>query len=177
MFDPVIPLVIALSLGALWLRAAAHKLRAFDAFAGVLADYRLLPSRVTGVCAAAVVGVELGLGIGLLMPAGRHLALGGSALVLVLYAGAIAANLVRGRRFIDCGCSGFAGQQPLGSWLVARNLLLALAALAATLPAQGRALVWFDAVTVPAAVCVSAFLYAAINRLVAQGPDLARLRG
>ena len=177
MLDPVIPLVIALSLAVLWLVAAAHKLRAFDAFSGVLADYRLLPARVTGVCAAAVVGIELCLGIGLLMPTGRNFALAGSALVLVLYAGAIAVNLVRGRRFIDCGCSGFAGQQPLGVWLVARNLLLALAALAATLPIQERALVWLDAVAVSAAVCVSAFLYASINRLFAQGPDLARLRG
>ena len=177
MLDPVIPLVIALSLAALWLLAAAHKLRAFDAFAEVLADYRLLPAGVTGVCAAAVIGVELCLGIGLLMPFSRNFALAGSALVLVLYAGAIAVNLVRGRRFIDCGCSGFAGQQPLGMWLVARNLLLALMAFAATLPVQGRALVWFDAVAVSAAVCISAFLYAAINRLFTQGPDLARLRG
>lgn len=177
MLDPVIPLVIALSLAVLWLMAATHKLRVFDAFSGVLADYRLLPAGVTGVCAAAVVGVELCLGIGLLMPTGRDFALSGSALVLVLYAGAIAVNLVRGRRFIDCGCSGLAEQQPLGVWLVVRNLLLALAALAATLPVQGRALVWFDAVAVSAAVCVSAFLYAAINRLFAQEPDLARLRG
>ena len=177
MLDPVIPLVIALSLAALWLLAAAHKLRAFVAFSGVLADYRLLPARATGVCAAAVIGVELCLGIGLLMPIGRNLALACSALVLVLYASAIAVNLLRGRRFIDCGCSGFAGQQPLGVWLVVRNLLLALMAYAGTLPVQGRMLVWFDAVTVSAAVCISAFLYASINRLFAQGPDLARLRG
>lgn len=177
MLDPVIPLVIALSLAVLWLAAAAHKLRAFDAFSAVLADYRLLPVRATGICAAAVVGAELCLGIGLLMSISRSFALAGSALALSIYAGAIAVNLVRGRRFIDCGCSGFAGQQPLGAWLVTRNLLLALAALAAMLPVQGRALIWFDAVAVSAAVCVSAFLYAAINRLVAQGPDLARLRG
>lgn len=177
MLDPVIPLVIALSLAVLWLAAAADKLRAFDVFSEVLSDYRLLPARLTGVCAAAVIGVELCLGIGLLMPIGRNLALAGSALVLVLYAGAIAVNLLRGRRFIDCGCSGFAGQQPLGVWLVARNLLLAIVALAAMLPELARVLIWLDAVAVSAAVCVSAFLYAAINRLFAQGPDLARLRG
>ena len=176
MLDPVIPLVIALSLAVLWLTAAAHKLRAFDAFSGVLADYRLLSVRATGICAAAVIGAELCLGIGLLMPTGRNFTLAGSALVLVLYAGAIAVNLVRGRRFIDCGCSGFARQQPLGAWLVARNLLLALVAVAATLPEQGRVLIWFDAVVVSAAVCISAFLYASIDRLIAQGPDLARLR-
>ncbi len=176
MLDPVIPLVIVLSLAALWLVAGAHKLLAFDAFLEVLADYRLVPARMTGVSAAAVVGVELGIGIGLLVQASRDLALAGSAIVLVIYAGAIALNLLRGRRFIDCGCAGFTGRQPLGAWPVTRNLLLAVMALAATLPAQGRALVWFDAVAVAGAVCVSAFLYAAINRLVAQAPDLARLR-
>ena len=176
MVDPVIPLVIALSLAVLWLAAAAHKLRAFDVFSAVLADYRVVPAGVTRVCAAAVVGIELGLGIGLLMPIGRNAALAGSALVLVFYAGAIAVNLLRGRRFIDCGCSGIAGQQPLGAWLVARNLLLAVAALVATLPVRGRALVWFDAVAVTASVCVAAFLYAAINRLATLEPDLARLR-
>ena len=177
MLDPVIPLVIALSLAALWLAAATHKLRAFGAFSAVVTDYRLVPARAAGVCAAAVTASELGLGIGLLFPAGRNPALAGSALVLALYAGAIAVNLLRGRRFIDCGCAGFAGLQPLGAWLVVRNLALALMALAATLPAQGRALVWFDAVVVAAAAGASAFLYAAINRLFAQAPDLARLRG
>ena len=177
MLDPVIPLVVALSLAALWLAAATHKLRTFESFSAVVADYRLVPARAAGACAAAVTAAELGLGIGLLFPAGRDPALAGSALVLVLYAGAIAVNLLRGRRFIDCGCSGFAGRQPLGAWLVARNLALALVALAATLPVQGRALVWFDAVVVAAAAGVSAFLYAAINRLFTQAPDLARLRG
>ena len=174
--DPVIPLVIASSLAMLWLTAGTHKLRSFDAFSAILADYRLVPPRATAVCAATVIAIELCLGIGLVVPVGRELALIGSALVLVLYAGAIAVNLLRGRRFIDCGCAGFAAQQPLSAWLVARNILLAVAALAATLPANERALVWLDAFAVVAAVCVSALLYAAVNRLVANGPDLARLR-
>ena len=176
MLDPVIPLVIASSLTVLWLSAGVHKLRSFAVFSAILADYRLIPTGATAVGAAAVIGIELGLGIGLVVPVGRELALIGSALVLVLYAGAIAMNLFRGRRFIDCGCAAFVAQQPLSAWLVARNLLLALAALAATLPANERALVWFDAFAVVAAVCVSALLYAAVNRLVANGPDLARLR-
>lgn len=176
MVDPAIELVIALSLAALWLVAAAHKLRAFDAFSAVLADYRLVPVQATGVCATAVVGFELGLGVGLLIPDTRSLALPGSALLLGLYASAIAVNLFRGRRFIHCGCMGPVGSQPLSGWLVMRNLVLALAALTATLPVQGRVLVWFDAVAIAAAVSVAALLYGAINRLVTIGPDLARLR-
>lgn len=174
--DPVMPLVVVLSLALLWIVAAVHKLRGFAVFLIILADYRLIPRRAIHACAVAVVAFELGLGFGLLIPAARSLALAGSALLLVTYAGAIALNVVRGRRFIDCGCMGPVGHQPLSGWLVARNLSLALLALAAMLPSQGRALVWFDAVTVVAAIGSAALLYIATNRLIANSPDLARLR-
>ena len=177
MVDPVIPLVVTLALALLWFVAAAQKLRGFAVFVTVLADYRLVPRRATRACAGAVIGLELALGICLLIPVLRSLALAGSALLVALYAVAIAVNLFRGRRFIDCGCMGPVGQQSLSGALVARNLLLAFVALAAMLPVQGRALVWFDAIAVTAAVCAAALLYAAINRLIAAGPDLARLRG
>ena len=176
MVDPVMLLVVVLSLALLWIVAAAHKLRGFAGFSVVLADYRLVPKRAAHACAVAVIAMELGLGTGLLIPAMRSFALAGSALLLVTYAAAIAVNLVRGRRFIDCGCMGPVGHQPLSGWLVARNLSLALLALAALLPVQGRALVWLDAVTVAAAIGSAALLYAAANRLIANGPDLARLR-
>ena len=176
MVDPVIPLVIALSLALLWFVAAAQKLNRFAVFVTVLTDYRLVPQWATRVCAVAVIGLELELGICLLIPVLRSFAMAGSALLLTLYAVAIAVNLFRGRRFIDCGCMGPVGQQSLSGALVARNLSLAFLALAALLPAQGRPLVWLDAIAVTAAVCAAALLYAAINRLIARGPDLARLR-
>ncbi len=175
--DTVIALVVVLSLALLWVVAAVHKVRGFEVFSVVLTDYRLVPARATGACAAAVIALELGLGIGLLIPATRSLALAGSALLLVAYAAAIAVNLHRGRRFIDCGCAGAAGHQALSGWLVARNLLLAALALAAMLPVPARPLIWLDAITVAAAVGAAALLYAASNRLIANGPDLARLRG
>lgn len=104
--DPVIPLVITLALAILWLVAGTQKLRAFGEFSAVLADYRLVPDKTTDLCAAAVIALELGHGIALLLPVVRHVALIGSAALLILYAAAMAANLVRGRRFIDCGCMG-----------------------------------------------------------------------
>ncbi len=177
MVDAVIALVVVLSLALLWIVAAVHKVREFEVFSVVLADYRLVPARATQACAVAVIVLEPGLGIGLMIPATRNLALAGSALLLVAYAAAMAVNLQRGRRFIDCGCAGAAGRQPLSGWLVARNLLLAALALAAMLPVQARPLLWFDAITVAAAIGAAALLYAASNRLVANGPDLARLRG
>lgn len=165
-----------MSLALLWFVAALQKLNGFAVFVTVLTDYRLVPQGATRACAGAVIGLELGLGVCLLIPVLRSLALAGSAALLALYAAAIAVNLLRGRRFIDCGCMGPVGQQSLSGFLVVRNLLLAVLALAAMLPAQGRPLVWLDAIAVTAAVCAAALLYAAINRLIANGPDLARLR-
>lgn len=174
--DPVIALVIALSLSALWLVAARHKLMAFREFSAVLANYRLVPAQATEACAAAVAGLELALGIGLLLPATRQSALLASVLLLCLYAAVIALNLLRGRRHIDCGCMGPVSRQSLSGWLVSRNLLLALTAMLATLPQSGRALVWLDAFSIAASVGVAALLYATINHLIASAPDLARLR-
>ena len=174
--DPVILQVIALALSVLWLVAAGQKLRAFRDFSAMLADYRLVPARATGVYASIVIGLELALGIGLIPPAARHLALIGTALMLSLYAAAIVVNLFRGRRHIDCGCMGPGARQPLSGWLVSRNLLLALTALVGLLPEAGRKLVWLDAFSTAAAVGVAALLYATINHLIASAPDLARLR-
>ena len=47
----------------------------------------------------------------------------GGAALLLAYAAVMAINLVRGRRFIDCGCGGAA--QPLSLGLVLRNVVLA----------------------------------------------------
>ena len=174
--DPVIPLVITPALAILWLVAGTQKLRAFGEFSAVLADYRLVPDKTTDLCAAAVIALELGHGIALLLPVVRHVALIGSAALLILYAAAMAANLVRGRRFIDCGCMGPAARQPLSGWLVSRNLLLALVALGGILPTRERALVLLDAFSIAAALGVAILLYAAINHLIVNAPDLARLR-
>ncbi len=174
--DPIISLVIAFFLAWLWFSAAGQKLRGFEVFEVVLADYRLVPGQAVPVLAVFVIGLELGLGFCLTFPAMRSFALVGSALLLLLYAGAIGVNLRRGRRFIDCGCMGRGGHQPLSGWLIARNLSLAFLALAGLLPVSERTLVWYDVITGPAAIVLAALLYVATDRLIANGPDLARLR-
>src|SRR5262249_14927936 len=47
-----------------------------------------------------------------------------AAALLGLYAAAIAVNLARGRRHLDCGCTGPALRRPISGWLVLRNLVL-----------------------------------------------------
>jgi len=174
--DPVVERTLRSALALLFLVAAAHKLRAPSAFLDQLANYRLVPKRATQATAAAVVAGELTTGLAFLAPA-LHLAASSAALVLLFgYSFAIALNLVRGRRDIDCGCSGPALRQPLTPWLLVRNAVLVGFAAACLAPARDRTLIWVDAVTVLGGVSVLAALYAASNRMLANAPALLRLR-
>jgi uncharacterized membrane protein len=174
--DPVIAMTLCGALALLLLWAGGHKLRAFGAFRVTLGDYRLLPAALTLPAAVLLVTVEIALGLALLAPALRTLAAAGAASLLALYTGAIAANLLRGRRDIDCGCAGPASRQSLHEWLLLRNGVLVVLALLAGLPVTPRPLIWLDGVTVAGGVAVLAALYASIDRLAANAPALARLR-
>lgn len=173
--DPVVELTVRAALALLLLVAAAHKLRDPGTFRATLAEYRLLPDAVVPAAAGMVIGVELAIAAALLvLPAPGLVA---TALLLATYAVAIGVNLARGRRHIDCGCGGPAARQPISGRLVARNLLLATAALAGLAPVDARPLVWVDALTVVAATAALATLYATLDRMHADAPALARVRG
>lgn len=164
-----------LLLAGIFLPSAWSKLRAMDELEGIVTDYRLLPEPLVRPAARALPIVEIAAGILVLLPAtrapGAMLAIG----LLLLFAAAMAINLARGRREIDCGC--FLGRQKerIGWPLVARNLILVGFALPlATLePAAGPGLL--DLFTVLFAAGSLLALYAAFTRLVGLAP-LARLR-
>jgi len=174
--DPVIDVTLRAALATLFGVAAAHKLRDTSRFRAVLADYRILPPSLTRLAAALVPVVELAVAALLAAPATSAVGKVGAALLFVVYGTAIAANLARGRRHIDCGCAGPHARRPIGGGLVARNGLLAAAALATLAPVRPRPLVWVDALTVSGAVLALAALYLAADRLMAHAPALARLR-
>lgn len=124
--------------------AAGHKLTDFRRFSATLSAYQLAPRRVTPALAGLVVGLELVAAISLLMVflipivmpdyTGVLFARVAALLAPVLllgYAMAMAVNLFRGRRSIDCGCGG--APMPLSKTLVLRNLLLGSALLWALL--------------------------------------------
>jgi hypothetical protein len=158
--DPVLRITLHTGLALLLLSAAGHKLRAFSAFKAALAGYDLISRRWLAAVSLLVVGLELVTGLSLLLPRAFIPALAAAAL-LATYTFAIAINLRRGRRDIDCGCAGPARRVPLGPGLVGRNVLLIAAALIAALPVAPRSLVWLDAVTVFAGVAMLALLYSA----------------
>jgi methylamine utilization protein MauE len=170
--DPTLPLIARVGLALLFVAAAVPKIRDGAAFRVAVAEYRLVPATLVAAAAAATIATELATAALLAVPASAAVGALVAAALLVVYAGAIAINLARGRRDIDCGC-GFGGRQPLGAWLVVRNLVLAGAALATPAVAPSRALHWVDAVTVVGAVAALGALHAAASALAAN----VRVRG
>lgn len=178
--EPVVDITLRAVLALLFALAAVHKLRDMASFRAALAEYRLLPATLVGAAAAALAGTEL-LTAALLVAAPGWRSAGplAAAVLLLLYGGAIAINLARGRHDIDCGCAGPGARRPISGWLLVRNAALTAMALAAAVPVTShpRPLVWIDALTVVAAVAALAIIYAAIERLLANLPGMARVRG
>jgi hypothetical protein len=176
MSDPVVAAALRLGLCLLLGSAALHKLRDPARFRETLGDYRLLPEAWVAGLAGFVGLAELGLAAGLLVPSLAPSAAIGCVALLALYSGAIAVNLARGRRHIDCGCSGPAQQQTLSGWLLVRNALLIAAAVAAGLPYAPRPWLWLDTLSLGATLLVSSLLWLASTRLMTEWPELRRLR-
>ena len=115
--------VVAVILGA----AALHKLRSSAEFIGAFAGYRLVPEVALKLW-WVIPGLEVLAVIELLLSAGQSRWL--ATALFTLYGLAIAINLLRGRRDIDCGCGG--DGTPISWTLVLRNVVL----VALTLPQQ-----------------------------------------
>jgi hypothetical protein len=173
--DPALRLLLRAALTLLFGWAAAHKLRDVASFRAAIDAYELLPPVWSVPAGVALIAAEVGVAAGLWLPRVAPVAAIAAALLLALYAGAIGVNLVRGRRDIDCGCAGPAHRQPISAALVLRNVVLAVAALAAALPAAPRALTWVDGVTVVAGVAALALLYGAADGVLANAPRLRAL--
>jgi hypothetical protein len=171
--DPVLGVALRVTLSLLLLTAAIHKLRDLRSFRATLAEYRLLPPSTVAVGAAATPAVELALAVGLHV-APRD-ALAGTAALLVVYAAAMAINLARGRRDLECGCGG--RRRTISGTLVARNTTLAALAVAGLLPPGSRAITWLDAITIGAFTAFAAAIYATVDRMIGDAPALARVRG
>ena len=174
--DPLIVWWLRASLALLLFGHAVAKARALRHFAATLADYRLLPPAAARPAALGLCAAESATAAALLVPASAAQAALAAALLFALYAFAIAVNLIRGRRDIDCGCAGPAAQMPLSGALVVRNALLVAAAIAAAAPLQTRPLGAIDAFTFSAALAMGVLLWKAAHGLLENAPALARLR-
>lgn len=183
MNDPVLFYGASAALACVLLLGALEKLKDLASFTSAVVAYDLLPARLAGVFARSYAMAELAAGALLLIPGrqpmGAALALG----VLVVATLALACNLARGHRDIDCGCNGPLGRVPgaahggLSWWLVMRNGALALWAwpALASLSGQARALQWTDAAAVFGLAMTAVGLYFIANHLLASHLKLRNL--
>jgi hypothetical protein len=151
--NPLLEWTVAFSLAALFAASAAHKVRAFREWPGIVRNYRLLPDALVGTVVVILPLAEALTAAALLAFPVRRAGACLAALLLLAYAAALGINLGRGRTRIDCGCFGSRLRQDISSWMVVRNLVLALFALALLIPAEHRPL--------PAAAMIASITLAA----------------
>lgn len=129
--------VLRVSLGALFLYAAATKLPDMAAFAESVANYRLLPAAWVPTVAAIVIGVELVTGVLLVLGVWTRPAAFVLSALLAVFTVGIAQALLRG---IDLRCGCFGGEEA-ATWLtVGRDVALLLGMLVVFEAGPGRLL-------------------------------------
>ena len=175
MIDPAIGTLIAGAFALLFASAALHKARDLAVFAEVLRAYRVLPRPLALPWVPPL--IEGGIAVALLLPAARPAAALAGALLLVLYALAMALNLQRGRRDLSCGCGAPEERRPIAAWMVARNILMAAALGAVAFPWRTRVLEPVDLMTVGAGVALATLLYMSADRLLGRVAPRAALWG
>jgi Methylamine utilisation protein MauE len=166
MIDPAIATLLAGAFALLFAGAALHKVRELAVFAEVLRAYRILPQGLTVPWMLPL--LEGLIAAGLLLPGARRGAALSGALLLILYALAMALNLYRGRRDLSCGCGSPQERRRIAPWMVGRNVLLAGALVALVLPGGSRALEPVDLLTVAAGLALITLLYMSADRLLGQ---------
>ena len=112
--------------GLVFLLAGAQKTRHWRIFFGVVANYRLLPRAAVAPVAGLLPPLEMIVAVLLLSAQMLPWSLLAAGALLILFAGAMAINLHRGRAHIDCGCGQSFLKQTLSWTLVVRNGVLAL---------------------------------------------------
>ena len=123
---PQIQIAIRTLISLVFLSAAIGKLRHYVAFQGVLGNYRLLPQSWVAPVAHVLPPIEAAIAAGLLSGLAAPWPEAAAMILLSAFAVAMGINLLRGRRYIDCGCFQSALRQQLSWSLVLRNTILLL---------------------------------------------------
>ena len=166
MLDPAVGSLIVACFATLFATASLHKLRDLARFDEVFTAYALVPRLGRLRTAPLVPVLELAVALGLLGGVSRGYAAAAGAALLIGYAGAIAVNLRRGRRELDCGCGGPNGERKIAPWMVFRNLALAAALAGVLLPWGARPLTATDALTIGCGLVSASLLYLCLDRLL-----------
>ena len=174
--DPAIRGLCALLLALIFGASGAMKLRDVELFEGSLADYQLTPHMIEKPLAYLLPILECAAAAGLLKSSTRTGAAFMLLALLAIFTGAIAINLARGRRSIDCGCFGPALRQELSGWLLARNVFLIIVASIVILPQTTRTLESIDVMTIVMGAITFVTLYSSANFAISNAPKLRALQ-
>jgi hypothetical protein len=125
--------------------SAVHKAARWTHSRNLMRQFAGVPGVLAGTSLGVATAVELAAGALLMVPAYRTTGAVLAALIWTLYVALIVRAIVQGRRDVDCGCSFGPTSRPLGSYQIARNLVLAALALfiawvsafGGAVPAQG----------------------------------------
>lgn len=129
----MIPTAVSALLGAMLLLAGIPKLRDRGGMLQAVQGYRLLPAPLERLVAAVLPPAEVVLGALLVAGVPWPVIPAAAAALFLTFFAALAINLLRGRRDLDCGCFAFRSEDsaPRISWFHAvRALVLAAAASA-----------------------------------------------
>ena len=170
MLDPLPMVTIALALAALFGASLVQKLHALSEWPGIVRNYRLVPDALAGAVGVVLLCAEGLTAAALLWTPLRSAGGAAAAVLLALYAAAIGINLARGRTHITCGCFGSRLGQGIGAWMVWRNGLLALLALALWLPVSPRAMSVAELCVALAAMITLGFLYPVLAVVARSAP-------
>ncbi|CAG2152303.1 MauE/DoxX family redox-associated membrane protein [Cupriavidus numazuensis] len=160
--------------------AAVAKLLDLERFEQALGSYGLVPSMLVGPLALAIALLELAVAAALPVDAARQLAATTGLALLTVFFAAMAINLARGNRDIDCGCWAF-GQKGdararLSGWHLGRAALLAALLSPCLFEPSARGVVWVDYFTVAGSLAIAGGVFFAIDLLLANGVAVQKLR-
>lgn len=127
--------ICRLAMGALFLFASTTKIPDMAAFADSVANYRIVPAALVPWAAAALVGVEILVGLALLSGKGARAAAWLATGMLAMFVVGLASALARG---IDLACGCFGGSAPATWWTVLRDVVWLAMALLVALRGPGR---------------------------------------
>ena len=121
---------LSLFFAMLFLRTAWHKHNTFAETTGFVAGYGIIPAGYEVSVTRGLIATEALTAIMLVSPPFRAFGGAAAACLLTIYALAMMFAVWKGRSTIDCGCGG--EPQFVSKSLIARNLILAVGALAIT---------------------------------------------
>jgi len=176
--DPVIGYLMVSTFSLLYLEAAYHKWISVPRFSATLTSYRLIPASASPATAILIPSIETAVALGLWLPSLRAIAAQAGTSLLLLYALAITVNVYRGRRDLDCGCSGPLNRRPIAPWMAVRNVLLAILLGTSQYPWQSRDWTLVDTLTLSGGFFILVLLYQTSDQLLGRVlPAARRLQG